>query len=1696
MEPYTVASAPPTASEAAALSLTEKLAAVLSDDRGRYLSMEENFYDLAQQLNQYESAMALLAGGSAKPVPEEEVEARINDRIESGRWRIPYPRTHRITMALLNDFMETRRGLSLPWWAHGMPSAKRWKKGAPFGVDKMGWPTCKRQNLKGFAAGRTLPEVLDDIEVQMQVLLESVLVGEFGVCGPHFLKESQGRGFDCVDSQNQDLIFPQFFVSTTEARGVRSVHREILERDCPQNCGPGGDPMSRERVWEALSQDMLADEPASHLLAYSPLLPASTETTLSRHLFSVVPDWAQFRNGSADQNDVDAAMSVAQEFTVLLNAFYSEMFVAGQATGATEKFHARSILALFDEFEMTFCTWAKTQDLPAAERTAFADWISLKNVNGKPPVFHVHAGMTVRAMDFLNSVAGAPWLPSKQWSRVERQLAVHPLSDASAYRAGTAQLARVSAKFVQAFISTLPTALRATMLALLGRWTAEWAKERVTSAEQEFLKGKKQLESYPNYFDFNEESGRAPKLLFLMTLLGGLSPAEVAAQSVLDFFKSGAGADLSAIYSRFTNSRKKGIRNLQMGRIVYIGSCDRTGPKSWSAFADERGVATGTIPLSRSSLSSAFELVAAASWNALAPLAAASSLLDKVKELLAELQESEAAASPLALLESALADSKFGHDYHCTVAKRELARYLSASRGRTEAELDSRIQEVLVEVAFEEPMFIKQVTQRTDSGQPAQAAADSGLRRRLHLSCSFGTDPEERAAFVSAIVARRRRSRIMHGIRGFFRRIRRGVRGLLRRRVQPAPADAAGVCEPVRQSNMHLVAASVRRAAELSAWNTAALSRLHLPRSYAQYLYSLLQNLPSLAKPVDLPALAGVSGSDIIIATDIDDTMISSGGWLLRKLSAYMGGSDTAYARGIGYPGVGALYYLLTLGFGKKLKIESSKPVQGTDGQGAVAAPSLIERSSGDVLPLVLLTARLSMRLLRPFFRPKQLYRRLSHIYNYESALLTRRLDIRGDRLVMENAQPLTSAVRGKSQRGLNKVKGIETYIRQAAEGTADRSLPLTPATKFLFAGDTFERDLEVCVSLGMRQPRALLGCLMHIAFNSAEDQAAAQGSVPSTLGGRGFDRDAKLPHGVFLFDLARNEAVKTGASTSGANPFSGALGASIRYALRLPQDALPSWGDVRCEHAQLKHTWVAAQQVSARVKRVLGVLRFSWKRDGLADLLGIESTPPLVFLKCSHIEMAKPGERPGVRFLQPTEETPSVPSVLNENGQVVPEALGLPVVMHRTVLGAATLARYLNLLDAEAAAGLTVTTVRQQRSLGPPVASLRAEQWKELMADMRMQHLLFEDVPPAAYLATYSFAKSSTLSPAAGARLRHLTCRSQREDSFLIFNDVIRSKFPVAESYEAALVTAWEAWTRIAHLHCTYEAQFSHLCTAAQPELEFLAHAVAQVPLFAEPGEDGSSTETCQLLSDNGETSRTAFEPILFGFLARLCLSSVDACVPFLGHLRDMAKLAKWRAELGPSPASGMLLENFNLPVYTQMDANGDIGATRGLSASVRTLVVLGPAEKQSKWPRLYPTASWSETARVWKQLDRCLLTPLERLAASVREALTSDDARRRDIRTAVQMVALDYEGSPIIDLYTLLQVIIAGGFQPALGDESRNSRSVTGDGYYHGIAFEVPGMVSDNVTSEKERVSRLREERENRHRTAVLPQRSTSPA
>lgn len=159
-------------------------------------------------------------------------------------------------------------------------------------------------------------------------------------------------------------------------------------------------------------------------------------------------------------------------------------------------------------------------------------------------------------------------------------------------------------------------------------------------------------------------------------------------------------------------------------------------------------------------------------------------------------------------------------------------------------------------------------------------------------------------------------------------------------------------------------------------WSRSVEYATGLPFSTISQMKSYDNPSTSLLEPLDLIKLNGIQ-DQVLIATDVDDTLLSTGGVRTRVTGSRLGGVDSKYPAGVSYPGMGGLMYLLSMG-SRKRDAGKFRPVE------------------TQVLPVMLLTAR--PNFLKRIFRPASLYKHIAAMYLREASLL-------GARIAHPNAQ-------------------------------------------------------------------------------------------------------------------------------------------------------------------------------------------------------------------------------------------------------------------------------------------------------------------------------------------------------------------------------------------------------------------------------------------------------------------------------------------------------------------------------------------------------------------------------------------------------------------------------------------------------------------------------------------------------------------
>ncbi|KEP63489.1 UNVERIFIED_CONTAM: hypothetical protein HHA_312420 [Hammondia hammondi] len=304
---------------------------------------------------------------------------------------------------------------------------------------------------------------------------------------------------------------------------------------------------------------------------------------------------------------------------------------------------------------------------------------------------------------------------------------------------------------------------------------------------------------------------------------------------------------------------------------------------------------------------------------------------------------------------------------------------------------------------------------------------------------------------------------------------------------------------------------------------------------------NLLRRLPGASELLRSLSGSGISAwrrvraafHEVLVLTDVDDTLWSSGAWRLGGKA--LGGVDEDLSRGQTYPGIGALYFLLSAGphvtaapVNKFLPTcpaplvsplfetcqvgDARRSLAGVAGRdtdswvlgGGERAKELQDyrRKPAEKRPPLpprvgLLTARASSTAMRSFTRSASFYTAVA------AALIHGARQIYGPgvedwgRVRFENnMELLRDVIGGQHSRGRAKVTGFKEALEQF------------PTQTPVFVGDSGERDVEAAAGMALFAQEKLAAVFVHVVFNNwgnenpdeTEQAVATARAAPFTL--------------------------------------------------------------------------------------------------------------------------------------------------------------------------------------------------------------------------------------------------------------------------------------------------------------------------------------------------------------------------------------------------------------------------------------------------------------------------------------------------------------------------------------------------------------------------------------------------------------------
>ncbi|CDJ60515.1 hypothetical protein, conserved [Eimeria maxima] len=657
------------------------------------------------------------------------------------------------------------------------------------------------------------------------------------------------------------------------------------------------------------------------------------------------------------------------------------------------------------------------------------------------------------------------------------------------------------------------------------------------------------------------------------------------------------------------------------------------------------------------------------------------------------------------------------------------------------------------------------------------------------------------------------------------------------------------------------------------------------------------------ASAVDLYSLKGV-GEEVAVATDFDDTCVSSGGWRIKGTGTYLGGVDPAFPRGTAYPGFGALLYLLSQGTRRWIGSQRRQVhVQ------QVLLHQQQQKQLQLVLPVVLASARPSIRI---GFRPKSLYRHIAAIYLREAELLGVKRPPSTPIVTYENRVNLIKAAfTGKKGRGRSKFTGLHRLLQNGAKAPEGSKPLFHPETRMIFLGDSYERDLASGLSLAITNPERYVATFLHLVYDSEQRHSPA--TVPSTF--LHIPSNAtQLPPGALPFMLPVASASPVGDVEPAITAVSVHFKVSVpkgtwKKLLRSRRSAFaastaavagaPEGLMLPCEALDPTTVWDVSAEVETFIKRVLSAYRHRWVHEGLRDLLETAPLPPPpIFTKCLGVVQGKGPLK--VEFLDRKGET-----------RLIPADLGTPVLPYSTTLGAVLLARALGMLDDSDLTDFSVLVARAIRGLHPPSSPPAARAAITLAYDAAAAARLFP-VQTAALLGVERIRRQALLSPL-GRNLEKQQCVAEVTQQLLAAQGEAATAAEAAAAAAAATESAGENGkagessdvSLFANRVCSMKETVANACIASQQELELLAANIGF--LSSRLLSSGKCMQETPAASVSSPTNRSS--SIFVSYLLTLCQRHPNHMQGLLSFSLRMYSCNDPLSWTSPAPTKGLLI-------------------------------------------------------------------------------------------------------------------------------------------------------------------------------------------
>lgn len=260
---------------------------------------------------------------------------------------------------------------------------------------------------------------------------------------------------------------------------------------------------------------------------------------------------------------------------------------------------------------------------------------------------------------------------------------------------------------------------------------------------------------------------------------------------------------------------------------------------------------------------------------------------------------------------------------------------------------------------------------------------------------------------------------------------------------------------------------------------------------------ALLDRRPSGASPASSGAVVvsemlepyafgrvGASFGNVLVLTDVDDTLWCSGS--MAAFGKHIGGIDSELGRGLPYPAIGTLLFMLALGphtctpSGLRIPIEHC-PVPLHSPQTQNCPYDLQQHTVQHLLPrnAGVLSARVSTSLLAQLTRPPSFFKDIDAIFTSGVRQLYGAGAPRWP-LGYQNQIKFAQVLSSQHSRGEAKVWGFTEAISSGG-----------PA---VVLGDTGEKDPEASAAMAVKYPEAVAAALLHAVFLDRQKEIDAGG--------------------------------------------------------------------------------------------------------------------------------------------------------------------------------------------------------------------------------------------------------------------------------------------------------------------------------------------------------------------------------------------------------------------------------------------------------------------------------------------------------------------------------------------------------------------------------------------------------------------------